>query len=82
MNVNMTFVKCTDEVMRCLSDHDLQALKVIYSTRIKEAVRHMEAGHVPHHRDALVTTTRLMYQIYGAITYEQTRRNPQREKED
>jgi hypothetical protein len=80
--MNMTFVKCTDEIMYCLSDHDLQALKVIYATRIKAAVKHMEAGHVPHQRDSLVTTTRLIYQIYETIMYEQARRNPRQEKED
>lgn len=82
MNVNMTFVKCIDEIMYCLSDHDLQALQVIYSTRIKEATKYKEADQVPQQHATLATAEYFMIQLFGAITLEQRSRKQQREKKD
>jgi hypothetical protein len=72
--MNDTFFHCTDDLLRCLSEHDLVALRASYALRLAEACRDMDEPHGKGAHDNLVQTWHLLQDIADALAAEQTRR--------
>jgi hypothetical protein len=72
--MNDTFFHCTDELWRCLSEHDLVALRASYALRLAEARQTMDEPQGKGAHDTLVQTWRLLQDICDALAAEQARR--------
>jgi hypothetical protein len=73
-SVKKMFVLCTDKLLSCLSEHDLDALLATYALRVAEARREMNQQHTAEEHDDLVQTWHILDNICGALRIEQERR--------